>query len=81
MLLHYLTNIDTTKVAAVFTVSCTGVTIRTAECNTNASTDGIFNPSFAVEVCSLWFCSGRVFVMVLQWKCVRYGFAVEVCSL
>jgi hypothetical protein len=34
-----------------------------------------------VEVSSLWFCSGSVFVMVLQWKCVRYGFAVEVCSL
>jgi hypothetical protein len=43
------------RAVAVFTVSCTVLTIRTAKCNTNTCTDGIFNLSIAVEVCSLWF--------------------------
>ena len=54
MLQHYHMNIETIKVAAVSTVSCTVVTIRTAKCNTNTCTDDIFNTSIAVEVCSLW---------------------------
>lgn len=62
MLQHYHTNIDTSKAAAVSTVSRTVATIRTAKCNTNTCTDGIFNPSIAVEVWSLWLS------IRLHWK-------------